>query len=365
MTTDGPDSPHVDDTPSAPPPDLDDAPEGDASPANSPSPDEARGPRLPDRWPVLAFIGLAVLAAWATYPNPPAWTIESFAAFLLDVLPTVCAVLLPAALLLRHPDAPRVARPLVFGTLLVAAVPFLKLAGPQLESAFASLTPPPPELDWFVPSSVLYRFFHSLLGLFGILYIALGLSQARHWAFRSSARAAGLIVLAVGIVTSLVTVYTFTQADLSSLEMTPSIWAYLIGSVTLGVLTIMTWAYLAMTIVRSALSGEEPGLGWTTAAIGAVLIVLTFAIGAWANVVQTTNASLQNVIFWVSNTSYALGFLLLLIGFLLGMPSLEPVEWAEDDADLDDDREDGEADETERDASEDIDEASDASRPAG
>ena len=167
MTTGRPDSPQVDDTASAPPPDFDDAPDGDASSDDDATPGPARGPHLPDRWPVLAFIGLAILATWATYPNPPEWTAESFAAFLLDLLPTVCAVLLPAALLLRHPDAPRLARPLVFGTLLVAAVPFFKLAGPQLESAFATLTPPPAELDWFVPSSVLYRFFHSLLGLFG------------------------------------------------------------------------------------------------------------------------------------------------------------------------------------------------------
>ena len=42
MTTDGPDSPQVDDTASAPPPDLDDAPGGDASPA------DPRGPHLPE-----------------------------------------------------------------------------------------------------------------------------------------------------------------------------------------------------------------------------------------------------------------------------------------------------------------------------
>ena len=79
-------------------------------------------------------------------------------------------------------------------------MPFFKLAGPQLEVFFNGLTPPPAELEWFVPSSILYGFFHSLLGLFGVLYIALGLSQARHWAYRSSARVAGFVVLAVGIV---------------------------------------------------------------------------------------------------------------------------------------------------------------------
>ena len=118
--------------------------------------------------------------------------------------------------------------------------------------------------------------------------------------------------------------------------MTPSLWAYLIGSVALSIVTILAWSFLAMNLARSALSGEEPGLGWLSAALGAFLILVTFAIGAWANLVMTTNEALTNVIFWTSNTSYSLGFLFLLIGFLLGMPSLEPVDWAEDDADLDD-----------------------------
>ena len=47
--------------------------------------------------------------------------------------------------------------------------------------------------------------------------------------------------------------------------MTPPFWAYLIGSIVLSVTTIMTWSYLAMGLVRSTLSGEEPGLGWSAA----------------------------------------------------------------------------------------------------
>jgi len=350
----------VDDTASTPPPDIDDALEGDTptdeaddlTSAEDTPPAEPRGPHAPDRWPVLVFIGLAILAAWATYPNPPSWTVESFLAFVLDLMPTVCPVLLPAALLLRHPDAPRVARPLFFGTLLLAAVPFFKLAGPPLEVFFNGLTPPPADLDWFVPSSILYGYFHSLLSLFGVLYLAVGLSRARHWAYRPSARAAGSVVLALGVLTSLATIYSFTQADLSGVELTPPLWAYLIGSIVLGVLTILTWTYLAVTVVRCSLSGEEPGLGWSSAALGTTLIVVTFAIGAWANLVQTPNEAISNLVFWLSNATYSFGFLLLLIGFLLGMPSLEPVDWAEDDTDLEGDGSAEDGDDEEGDDSE-------------
>ncbi len=335
MTAGAPDSPYVDDTASTPPPDTDDALHGDALVRT-----EVRGPRLSDRWPVLVFIGLAIVAAWASYPSPPEWMPESLVAFILDLLPTVCAVLLPGALLLRHPDAPRVARPLFFGTLLFAAVPFLRLAEPQLEGFFTTLTPPPAAQEWFVPSSILYGFFHGLVGLFGVLYVALGLSQARHWAYRGSARVAGFAVLSVGIVAALATAYSFTQTDLSNLEMTPPLWAYLIGSIVLSIVTILAWSYLAMSLVRSALSGEEPGPGWLAGALGVSLIVMTFAIGAWANLVRSTNETLTTVVFWVTNTSYSIGFLLLLVAFLLGMPSLEPVEWGEDDSDLGDGAED-------------------------
>jgi hypothetical protein len=348
VTPNGPDSPGVDDPPSTPPPDIDDElDEGGsaAEPVSAVKP--ARGPHLPDRWPALLFVGLAAIAAWASYPNPPAWTPETLAAFVLDLLPTVCAVLLPGALLLRHPNAPRAARPLVFGTLLLAATPFLALAGPTLEGWFTTLTPPPEGLEWFIPASIVYGHFHGLLGLFGTLYIAVGLSQTRHWAYRPNGRAAGYAVLGVGVVAALATIYAFTQADLSGFEMTPTLWAYIGASVTMSVLTTLAWAYLAMVLIRCAMSGEEPELGWTSAAIGAGLIVATFAIGAWANLVRTPNETLSTVIFWTTNASYSLGFVTLLLGFVLGMPSLEPVDWAEDDAALDDDEDDDEADLTE------------------
>ena len=326
-----PESPHVDDTASTTPPDIDDALDGDP-----PASVEARGPHLPARWPVLVFVGLAIVATWATYPSPPAWSPDTVVAYLLDLLPTVCAVLLPGALLLRHPDAPRRARPLLFGTLLLATVPFLRLAAPQLQGFFMSLTPPPPEQDWFVPSSIVFGFFNGLVGLFGALYIALGLSQTRHWAYRGSARIAGFAVLAVGLIASVATVYSISRADLSTIDMTLPLWAYLVGSIALSVATIMTWSYLAMSLVRSTLSGEEPVLAWSAGAVGACLLLATYTIGAWANLVQTSNETITTLIFWVSNTSYSLGFLLLLVAFLLGMPSLEPIDWAEDDGDLDD-----------------------------
>jgi hypothetical protein len=136
-----PESPHVDDPPSDSTTDTD-APEwaapvgesgeepiGDqvAQPSDEAvEPAAARGPRLPDRWPAFVFFLLGAVTAWVSYleVSTTAWTPESVASFALSLLPPVCSVLLPGALLLRHPEAPRRARTLLFGTLLFAAVPF-------------------------------------------------------------------------------------------------------------------------------------------------------------------------------------------------------------------------------------------------
>ena len=49
-----------------------------------------------------------------------------------------------------------------------------------------------------------------------------------------------------------------------------------------------------MVVVRCAMSGEEPELGWASAALGTCLIIATFAIGAWANLVRSPNETLTN-----------------------------------------------------------------------
>jgi hypothetical protein len=247
------------------------------------------------------------------------------------VIPTVSAVLLPGALLLRHPDAPRRARTLLFGTLLVAAVPLLRFIEPSLQGVFQTLTPAS-EDPGFVPMALAYNVLQALVSLFAALYLVLGLAQARHWAYSRGARVAGLVILFVAVAAAGAMLYTTSQTDLSGVAMTALLWLYFGSSTVIGLLTILTWGYLAMVLTRGAMSGEEPTAGWFVAAIGACLVVATFAIGAWSGVVQATDQSIQAVIFWTHGILFTLGYLGLLAGFALGLPSLDPVEWDDEDA---------------------------------
>jgi uncharacterized membrane protein len=60
------------------------------------------------------------------------------------------------------------------------------------------------------------------------------------------------------------------------------------------------------------------------------LVVAMFAISVWSAVVQTPNQTLASVVFWLTSVMYSLGFLGLLAGIALGMPSLAPVDWADE-----------------------------------
>jgi len=354
VTSGGPDSPHVNELPHEPV-----HPDQPDEPGELGEPDVARGPHLPDRWPALVFLVLGAGVAWYSYQqvartSATVWTAQTILAFLLNVIPSVSAVLLPGALLLRHPDAIRRARTLLFGTLLLAAVPILRLIEDSLQGLFTTLTPPPDDAG-YVPLALLYNVLQALVALFAVLYVALGLSQTRHWAYSRGARAAGFVILVVGLVTAGAILYETTQTDLSGIAMNPMLWIYFGTSTVVGLLTILTWAYLATTLTRGAMSGEDPSAGWFVAAIGACLIVTTFAIGAWSGFLRPTDESLQSVIFWTHGILYSLGYLGLLAGFALGLPSLDPVEWDDEDAaaaDAETDGEDEAEDEDDADADE-------------
>ena len=319
VASDDPDSPHVDEPP--------------IEPADQVDPTAARGPHLPERWPAWVFVALAVAALWVSFleATTTTWTLETAISFVLGVVPPVSSVLLPAALLMRHPDATHRARALLFGILLFASVPLFRAIEGSLQDWFNELTPASRELSWLVPLALLYAAFVTLVGLFGVLYMGFGLSKARHYLYSRGARTAGLVILFVAAVVAAARIWSVSQLDLSGVPMTPDVITYIASTVILGVLTILAWAYLAMTVTRCAMSGEEPVAGWSVAAIGTCLIAATFAIGAWSSVVQTTNESVQTVIFWLSTIMYSLGFLGLLGGFALGIPSLEPGDWDDED----------------------------------
>lgn len=307
---------------------------------------EARGPHLPDvlsRVPFGALMfGLLALARliWfvrETELGPPL-TLQVFVAYVGGLVPAVVAILLPSALLLRHPDAWSRARTLLIGASLFAVVEGLRVLSPALQPVFESITPGSEETPYLVPLALAYSSAQALLAAFAVANVGLGLAQARRYLDR---RGTLLIVLAaafVVVVASASRVILVSRVPFDEITMTPTVAVYLASAIVLGILSIGAWAYLAVTAARGARAGEEPGRGWILVAMAAWLIATAFAAGAVAALAEPTpeTQGFYTALSQAISVVYTLGYLSLLAALLVGLPSLEPLEDEADDAESDD-----------------------------
>jgi len=300
------------------------------------APIEPRGPHLPDRltslpyWAVL--IGLLALARLIWFvretelgPSPSPSVILTYVGALV---PAVVTVVLPAALLLRHPDAWTSARTLLIGTVLLAVVEGMRVLSPALQGFFESVTPGSEETPSLVPLALFYTATQGLVATFAVANIGLGLAQARHYLDR---RGTLLIVLVAGAAVmagAAARVTAVVQLPFDEIPMTPTVAVYLASAIVLGVLTITAWGYLAATAARAARAGEEPRGGWLLATLGSWLILAAFVIGSVANLAEPTpeTQGLFTGLAQAISVIYTLGFLGLVAGLLVGLPSLVPPE---------------------------------------
>ena len=326
-------------------------PETDAETDAETEPDggpAARGPHLPDAltgayWLAWVFVLLAVGdVIW--YVNnvklqaDPA--IADVAIWVLQLLPGVASILLPAVLIARHSDAFSRARTLLFGMILYAAVQGLLIVSQPLQGFFESVTPPSADLPNLVPLSAIYNGFVALVAAFGLLYIAVGLSQARRYEDRGR-RVTAFIVPIAAIFGTVVGVLAVSRIQLGDTPWSPTLAIYLGASVILGILRITVWAYLTTALIRGLVAGEEPRGGWLLGVIGGTLVVLALVLVNLSGVVDITDQTLSTLYGYVIVLSYSLGHVGLLAAFALGLPSLEGLEEDdEDDEDYDDDYED-------------------------
>ena len=120
---------------------------------------EARGPHLPDAVTAISFgTWFFVLLALARLiwfvretelgPSPGVGVLLGYVG---GFVPATVAILLPAALLFRHPDAATTARTLLVGTILFAAVEGMRVVGPALQPVFERVTPGSEETPYLVP----------------------------------------------------------------------------------------------------------------------------------------------------------------------------------------------------------------------
>lgn len=335
------------------PPDAPDAPDEPDAPDAPDSSQEPRGPHLPGtlaRVPALAwiFILLGVLRLiWFLRESDlgPAPELSSIVAFISALTPSVVAVLLPAALLVRHPDAPSRSQTLFLGTVLFAVVEGLRVLSTPLQPLFEQLTPGSEETPFLVPLALLYSAAAGLLGAFAIANVALGLGQARRYDDRSGTRLIRLAVVLIVVLVALARVLAVSRLPFDQIPMTATVIVYLASTVILGILSIAAWGYLAATSLTGARAGESPGSGWIVGAIGASLVVSAFTLSA---VLGLARPSAEEQPFFTSlgqltSGIFALGYLGLLGGLLLGMPSLDELDEldaSDDDVDWDPDLDD-------------------------
>ena len=311
---------------------------------------EARGPHLPDTvtrlgFPFWFFLLLAFARlVWLVRDSPPGNPTDpgQLISYVASIIPSVAVVLFPAALFLRHPDATVRARTLVFGLLLFVIVEGMRVLSPPLQPIFEQLTPGSEETPFLVPLALVYNAAIGILGSFAVANIGLGLATARRYEDAPGVQVLQMaLVMAVSVV-AVGGVLSVSQLPLDEIPMTPTVVLYLASTVILSVLFATAWAYVAAVTIRGARAGELPEHAWTTMAVGSGLIIAAYAIRSILFIFRPgpdTQPLLIALNAWLS-IGVAAGYLGLLLGLFLGLPSLsgdEPDD--ESDSDVVDDEE--------------------------
>jgi len=207
--------------------------------------EDSRGRRLPDAltrsWPASVFVLLAVgFTAWYVWFQPlqPGASGADIVIHILQLVPSVCAILVPAAFLARHPDAPSRAGTLLAGTILFALVQGLVVLADPLQVVFETVTPPSTDLGGVVPLQAVYSALISAVAAFALGYMALGLARARRYEDRAPSWLTGWLVPAVTVIVSVVGVTAAGRA-FGDLPMTPSLALYLGTTIVLSVVRVI------------------------------------------------------------------------------------------------------------------------------
>jgi hypothetical protein len=292
---------------------------------------------------VWLFIGLAIADVIWYVVNAsfgPTTGAADRLAYAIQVVPSVAVFLMPAVLLIRHPEAMWRARTLVLGLFLVAISQALLIVSTPLQPVFAALTPASAELP-IIWSSALFDDLTSLIFAFALAYVALGLSQVRQYEGRSRSLTA-LFVTVLAILGTVVGIVSVARIDLGTLTMSPGLAFYFASIVVFGVVRIVAWGYLTAAVAAGASAGEEPAAGWRLATLGGIAVLAALMLVNIGGLFEITDQTLDAAYGYVTIVLYALGLLFLLVAFVVRLPAM-------DDETEDDDEEEGEDDDEDED----------------
>ncbi len=164
----------------------DDTTEDDITEAPVPGGPLAVGGLHPLAW-VFILLALVDLVWFIVNAGSAQMTsLTDYAFYGLQILPAVAAVLFPAALLARHPDAATRMPVLLLGTILFALVQLLLILATPLAPSFEAATPTSDDVP-FVAMAELYNGLTLAVAALGLAFIARGLSLARQFEDRVGA----------------------------------------------------------------------------------------------------------------------------------------------------------------------------------
>jgi hypothetical protein len=300
--------------------------------------EEARGPHLPGSpggLPLLAWVFIVLAIgdlAWfiVNAGLASATSLADLGSYALRVVASVAAVLLPAVLLARHPDATTRAATVLFGTILYASVQGLLILGEPLQGFFEGLTPASEDLPGLVPLGAIFDGLIGVVGALGVLCLAVGLAAARRFDDRSATWAAILVAVAA-ILATIVGVTAVARIDLSGIAMSPTLAAYLGSTVILSILPVVAWAYLTTVGLRGWRSGEEPVMGWRLLAVAGILVLVALALVNVGGLLDIQDETRFRLYGYAIAGAYALGHLGLLVAFAVGLPAIDDADSLGDD----------------------------------
>jgi hypothetical protein len=299
--------------------------------------DESRTARLREAltrsWLAWVFVVLAVgfIGWFVRFQALPAGASSTDVAIhILQLVPSVCAILVPAALLARHPDAPSLAGTLLAGAILFALVQGLVVFADPLQVVFETVTPASPDLPEIVPLEAVYNGVISVVAAFALGFMAIGLAQARRYEDRGPGWLTGWLVPAATIFGGVAGVLA-AERFYGDAPMSPLLAIYLATTVVLGAIRLVVWANLLAVATRGAMAGEEPSGGWLLGTLGAAAVAFSLVLVNMNNILDLPSQDAATWLGYVIVVGYAVGNVVLLAAFAIGLPLIPGSE--DDDVD--------------------------------
>jgi hypothetical protein len=286
---------------------------------------EPRGPHLPDAitriplgvWPFLAITLLEAYVQWDFLRLIQSGQPVDYLEGLIGAIGGLAVPLVGAALFLRHPMAHRTLRSITIGVSLLAA---LTVVDALREPVLRGLVQSQLDFEAWMLAGTGYSIIQALFRSFALIYLAIGLDDARR--FEDRTRASGIRVLLLAAALGAPALTAFVVWPFPDEQLVTDLL-----NVAAQVVTNLAWTYLAWVALRGWAAEEVPRIGWGLIALVAVgnLVVSVLAavlnLMVWA--IGPTEAQVPLVFeaYRMLLTVLAVLWIALLAAFWLGLPA--------------------------------------------